>query len=117
MEDLNLTKKGTIRKRKPKKTIDYFTQETEDAIIQYVSSSDSEFRNKIFEEKINYAFHKLAENIIHTFKFYYTEVETLRELKHEVVTVLLDKLHLFKPEKGKVIRKSIKDGETLIVKL
>jgi hypothetical protein len=43
----------------------------------------------------------LAENIIHTFKFYYTEVNTIDELKHEVVAFLLEKLHLYKQEKGK----------------
>jgi hypothetical protein len=43
----------------------------------------------------------LAENIIHTFKFYYTEVDTIPELQHEVVAFLLEKLHLYKPDKGK----------------
>jgi hypothetical protein len=59
------------------------------------------FRNRIFDEKIDYAFHKLAENIIHTFKFYYTDVDTINELKHEVVSFLLEKLHLYNPTKGK----------------
>jgi hypothetical protein len=95
------TKAGTLRKRKPKQSILYFTQETEDAILQYLGSEDSIERNKIFNEKINYAFHKLAENIIHTFKFYYTEVNTIDELKHEVVAVLLEKLHLYDQSKGK----------------
>lgn len=99
--EVQLTKAGTIRKRKPKQANLYFTQETEDAIIAYLGSHDSAFRNKVFNEKINYAFHKLAENIIHTFKFYYTEVNTIDELKHEVVAVLLEKLHLYNQSKGK----------------
>lgn len=101
VEEVLLTKKGTIRKRKPKKANIYFTQETEDAIIAYLASTDQVFRDKIFNERINYSFHKLAENIIHTFKFYYTDVDTINELKHEVVAFLLEKLHLYQQSKGK----------------
>jgi len=100
-EEELLTKKGTVRKRKPKKANVYFTQDTEDAILEYLKARSPKKRNKIFNERINYAFHKLAENIIHTFKFYYTEVDTIPELQHEVVAFLLEKLHLYKPEKGK----------------
>ena len=100
-KELLLTKKGTARKRKPKQPINYFTQETENAIIEYLRLRSPKKRNKIFNEKINYAFHKLAENIIHTFKFYYTEVNTISELQHEVVAFLLEKLHLYDQNKGK----------------
>ncbi len=96
-----LTQKGQVRKRKPKQSILYFTQETEDAIIEYLKTEDEVERNRIYNEKIDYAFHKLAENIIHTFKFYYTEVNTINELKHEVVCVLLEKLPKYKQGKGK----------------
>ena len=91
-----LTKRGTVRKRKPKESIQYFTSDTEEAILEYLRTSDPSKRNRIFNERIDYAFHKLAENIIHTFKFYYTEVNTIDELKHEVVAFLLEKLHLYK---------------------
>jgi len=37
---------------------------------------------------------------IESFKFYYTEVESLEDLKHEVVCFLLEKLHYFDPTKG-----------------
>jgi hypothetical protein len=100
-EEVLLTKKGTIRKRKPKKANIYFTQDTEDAILAYLASTDQIQRNKIFDDRINYSFHKLAENIIHTFKFYYTDVDTINELKHEVVAFLLEKLHLYQQSKGK----------------
>jgi hypothetical protein len=79
----------------------YFTQETEDAIVEYLQTSDESNRNKIYNSKIKYAFYKLAENIIHTFKFYYTDINTIEDLKHEVVTFLLEKLHLYSPGKGK----------------
>jgi hypothetical protein len=79
----------------------YFTQETEAAILDYLTSEDKILRDAIYKERIEYAFYKLAENIIHTFKFYYTDVNTIEELKHEVVTVLLEKLHLYAQGKGK----------------
>jgi len=96
-----LTREGKVRKRKPKQSNIYFTQETEDAIIKYLATEDTVERNRIFEQHINYALHKLAENIIHTFKFYYTEVQTIDELKHEVVCVLLEKLKHYDQTKGK----------------
>ena len=99
--EVQLTREGKVRKRKPKQSNIYFTQETEDAIIKYLATENEAERNKIFEEHINYALHKLAENIIHTFKFYYTEVQTIDELKHEVVCVLLEKLKLYDQSKGK----------------
>ena len=59
----------------------YFTKDTEDAIVQYNNSTNPEERGRLFRDKIHYAFYKLAENLIHTFKFYYTEVENLEDLK------------------------------------
>ena len=79
----------------------YFTEDTELAIVEYLASKDQSERNKIYNSRIHYSFYKLAENLIHTFKFYYTEVEDLEDLKHEVVTFLLEKLHYFKVGKGK----------------
>lgn len=95
------TKTGKVRKRKPKTTNRYFTEETEDAILEYVGSQSAVHRNRLFNEKINYAFHKLAENIINNFPFPYRDGLTVVDLKHEVVTVFLEKLHLYKKEKGK----------------
>lgn len=83
-----------------KKGVQYFTQETEDAIVLYNKTEDSELRSRIYREKIHYAFFKLTENIIHTFKFYYTEVDNIEDLQHEVITFLLSKIHLYNQDKG-----------------
>jgi hypothetical protein len=96
-----LTKRGQPRKRKPKEPRIYFTSDTEEAIIEYLASDDQDFRNRLYKDRVEYAFYKLAENIIHTFKFYYTDSDTIEELKHEVVTFLLEKLHLYDQSKGK----------------
>jgi len=89
-----------VKKRKKKSSNVYFTQETEDAIVAYVSSNNMEERNRLYNEKIHHAFFKLTENIIHTFKFYYTEVDNIEDLQHEVITFLLSKLHLYDQSKG-----------------
>jgi hypothetical protein len=78
----------------------YFTQDTEDAIIRYNSTSDFDIKNKIYEEEIHYAFFKLTQNIIHTFKFYNTDVDNLEHLQHEIIIFLLSKIHLFDHTKG-----------------
>ena len=41
---------------KPKTSGMYFTQETEKAIIEYNSTLDFEIRNKIYNDRIHYAF-------------------------------------------------------------
>ena len=61
---------------------------------------DFSTKEKIYHEKIHYAFFKLTENIIHTFKFYHTEVDNIEDLQHEIIAFLLTKMHLFNPEKG-----------------
>jgi hypothetical protein len=89
-----------VVKPKPKTSGMYFTQETENAIIEYNNTLDFDLRSKIYRERIHYAFFKLTENIIHTFKFYYTEVSNIEDLQHEVISFLLSKIHLFDPSKG-----------------
>lgn len=89
-----------VRKRKKKSKIQYFTQATEDAIVRYNNCIDPEERSEIYRKEIHYAFFKLTENIIHTFKFYYTEVDEIEHLQHEVITFLLDKIHLYDQSRG-----------------
>ena len=78
----------------------YFGQVTEDAIIKYNKQTDPIIRNEIYNESIQAPFEKLAENIIHTFKFYYFDVPS-EEVKHEVVSFLVMNMHKFKEGKGK----------------
>jgi len=87
------------KKRRPKSK-NYFTQDTEDAIVLYNSTSSTNEKSKIYEREIHYPFFKLTENIIHTFKFYYTEVDDIEHLQHEVICFLLSKIHLFDPSRG-----------------
>lgn len=78
----------------------YFTQETEDYIVKYNNSTDPKDRNIIYATYIAYAFDKLAENIIHTFKFYYFDVPAF-QVKQDVVSFLILNIHKYKAGKGK----------------
>ena len=95
-------KKVVVRRRKRKKKGKnyYFSQTTENAIIRYNNTDDARLKNKIYNDHIAAAFDKLAENIIHTFKFYYFDVGSI-EVKHEVVSFLVMNIHKFKEGKGK----------------
>jgi hypothetical protein len=96
----SILEKSITKMPKKKVSKNYFTQETEDAIVLYNNTNDFELRSQIYEEKIHYAFFKLTQNIIHTFKFYHTEVSDLEHLQHEIIVFLLSKIHLFDPSKG-----------------
>ena len=87
------------RKGRPSSN-NYFTQDTEDAIVLYNNTEDEELRSKIYQDGIHYAFNRLVEAITHRFKFYHTEVDYLEQLHHEVETFLHSKIHLFDPSKG-----------------
>ena len=89
-----------IKKKRRPKSKNYFTHDTELAIVRYNNEPDPEVRSKIYQDEIHYAFFKLTQNIIHTFKFYHTEVENLEHLQHEIIVFCLSKFHLFDPTRG-----------------
>ena len=91
-------KKPVKKKKKPKNY--YFDQKVENAIIRYNNTDDARLKNIIYNDHIAFAFDKLAENIIHTFKFYYFDVPS-EQVKHEVVSFLVMNMHKFKHGKGK----------------
>ena len=78
----------------------YFTQDTENAIIRHNKETRPHMRERIYNEHIRTAFEKLAENIIHTFKFYYFDVPSV-DVMHEVVSFLYMNMHKFTEGKGK----------------
>lgn len=79
----------------------YFGPEVDLSIIKYNACDDFTERSLIYQKEIRPAFEKLVENIIHTFKFYYTDNQTLEQVQHEVVSFLVEKLPKFKPTSGK----------------
>ena len=77
----------------------YFGQDVENAIIRYNGAEDYREKNKIYEREIHYAFDKLAENIINTFKFSYFDYP-LESVKDETVSFLVIKLPKFDHTRG-----------------
>ena len=84
-----------------KKTKNYYwTEETEQAIIQYNSGDLNEGqKNKLYNDEIEYPFNKLSENIINTFKFTYFD-DVFKDVQHEVVVFLIMNMHKYDHTKG-----------------
>ena len=100
-EELAKQQAKKIKKRgRPRTKKYYFNQNTEDAIIAYNFETNQALRDKVYSEHIYKAFDKLAENIIHTFKFYYVD-GSHSDVKHEVVAFLIEKMPKFQKGKGK----------------
>ena len=85
---------------RPRKNKQYFTQDTQDAIIAYNKSKSDREKNELYRNRIKYPFEKLAENILNTFKFSYFDVPK-EDVQKEVVAILIQKIHMFKEGKGK----------------
>lgn len=102
MEEISIQKvpvEEILVKVKKKKQNIYFTQETEDAINEYNQTEDPIERNIIYTKRIHPAFDKLSEIMIHRFKFYSFDIPH-KDVKHEVVTFLHEKLCKFNGESG-----------------
>tara|TARA_Y100000310_G_C20699685_1_gene828564 strand:+ start:1733 stop:2476 length:744 start_codon:yes stop_codon:yes gene_type:complete len=93
-------KKKTIKKKiKKKNKRMYFDEEVQAAIEQYNNETDSMIRNALYRDKIEYAFDKLCESIINTFKFSYFD-SRFEDIKHEVVAFLVLNMHKYDSSKG-----------------
>jgi hypothetical protein len=95
------TPKKQKKQRKPKIKRLYFGPEVDLSIVKYNNAETDLERSIIYQNEIKPAFDKLVENIIHTFKFYYTDGQTMQQLQHEVVSFLVEKLPKFKSANGK----------------
>lgn len=90
-----------MRKPSPTSSRNYFTKETDEWVVKYNQTTDQAERDKIFKEHLYYPFYKLAENIINTFKFYHMDVDSVEDLKLDVVRMVFeDKLPGFDPTRG-----------------
>ena len=89
-----------VKKKRRKKSKMYFGMPVQNAIIRYNESSNPVIKNRIYEEHIHAAFCKMAENLIHTFKFYYFDYP-VEEVKHEVVSFMVMQLPKYQPDKGR----------------
>mgnify|MGYP003137236037 CR=1 FL=1 len=102
LASLTPTERKELKKKRgrPRTKKYYFDLNVENAIIAYTAEESQHLRDKVYKEHIWKAFDKLAENIIHTFKFYYLD-GTHSDVKHEVVAFLIEKMPKFTKGKGR----------------
>lgn len=86
-------------KKKNSDTV-YFTERTQQAVIDYNETASLLEKNRLFKEQIYPALDKLVENVIHTWKFYQYET-TYEDLKIETISFLVEKLNRYTQEQGK----------------
>jgi len=78
----------------------YFTKDTEDAIIEYNITEDQRIKDKIYKDRIAPAFSKLAEIVYNKWKFTYFDDDP-QDVMSEVVAFMIEKIHMYKNGKGK----------------
>jgi len=85
------------RKRVPRV---YFTKDTEDAIIAYNKTDDQTIKNKLYKDRIQMSFDKLAEIVYNKWKFSYFDDDP-QDVMAEVVAFMVEKIHMYQEGKGK----------------
>ena len=94
-----MTKKNIQKKkRRKRKTNNYFTQVHEDAILQYVASEKQSERNVIYKDVIRPAFQEMINKIVFTYKF--TNLPNVDSLKDECEVHLITILSNFDKSRG-----------------
>lgn len=86
-------------RKKRSKPLTYFTQDTQDAILEYVAETDEIKRNIIYNKRIYPVFDKLAEITIHANKFYHYDTN-FEDMKSDGVTFMTRQMHKYDPEMG-----------------
>ena len=86
------------RKRAPNRQ--YFSKDTEDAIIEYNITTDQYIKDKLYRERIASAFDKLAEIVYNKWKFSYFDDDP-QDVMAEVVAFMVEKIHMYQEGKGK----------------
>jgi hypothetical protein len=96
-------------KKKKKEAVDgvekkvsnvYFTPDTEAAIVAYNETEDPREKDKIYNEKIQGEFAKIAEYIYITFKFSYADVSPL-DIQKQAISHMVANMSKYEKGKGK----------------
>lgn len=83
-----------------KQSKEYFTLDTEQAIIEYNKSTDKREKDKIYKDRIQQSFAKLAEIVYNKWKFSYFD-DSPQDVMAEVVAFMVEKMHMYRAGKGK----------------
>lgn len=94
-------KRRRIRRRKPgtKSAGNYFTMDTQQAIVDYQNEKDPKVKEKIYVEKILPAYDSLVENLINVYGFK-VNFESKKDLKAECLEFLYTTVEKFDASKG-----------------
>jgi len=76
----------------------YFTQEHEDAIVNYCSSDDQRVRDDLYKNMIQPVFSQMVDKIVFTYRF--TTLPDIDDLRDECKVYLTTILSKFDPAKG-----------------
>lgn len=88
------------RGRKPsKEKKGYFYEEQENAVVNYIRSTDENERNRIYNSILHPAFCKMVESIINRYKLYVPD-EEYKETFDDTISFLMTKINLYNPESG-----------------
>lgn len=85
------------RGRKPKERKGYFYEKEEQAIVDYISSTNQEEKNRIFNTVLMPALTKMIESIIRRYKLFVPE-EEFQQTFNDTISYLLTKINNFKSE-------------------
>ena len=85
------------RGRKPKERKGYFYEKEEQAIVDYINSTNEEERNRIFNTILLPALTKMIESIIRRYKLFVPD-EEFPQTFNDTISYLLTKINNFKPE-------------------
>ena len=78
----------------------YFTADTEQAIIEYNLTDNQRIKDLLYRDRIKSAFDKLAEIVYNKWKFSYFD-DGPQDVMSEVVAFMVEKIHMYKNGKGK----------------
>lgn len=90
-----------VTKRGRKRTNDmYFGPNEEEAVINFLESTDQSERNQIFNTHLKAPLDKMIESIIRRYKLY-RKGESFEDLHTDTVSFLMTKVHKFESGRGK----------------
>lgn len=87
------------KRGRPKKNKDYFCSTEEEALVQYISTEDSEEKEMLFNYILHPALTKMIESIIRRYNLYVPD-ELFEETFNDTISFLMTKINKFKPESG-----------------
>ena len=91
-------KKKIKRRQDGGKSVNYFSDDTQESIKNFLEETDLEKRRKIYQNEIFPAFDSLVQNLIFVYKFKSSSLSDT--LKADCLSSLFEVLHKFDPSKG-----------------